>query len=78
MKLKKKSVLGREKCENFYVAGPQMYCRGHMETDPLTVVYHLPMQFVKRLYFMRLSVLDRHCFSQCAWCTVLAENVKIY
>ena len=30
---KKESQLGREKCDNFYGAG-------HMETDPLTVVYH--------------------------------------
>ena len=40
MKPKKKSQFGREKCDNFYGAGPQMYCLGHMETDPLTVVYH--------------------------------------
>ena len=35
MKPKKKSQLGREKCGNFYDAGPQ----GHIETDPFTVVY---------------------------------------
>ena len=33
-----------------------------METHPLTVVYLLPMQFVKRLYFIRFSVVGRHFF----------------
>ena len=35
------------------------------------------MQFVKGLYFLRLSVLGRQCFSIFAWCTVLIENMKV-
>ena len=35
------------------------------------------MQFVKWLYFLRLSVLGCQYFSIFVWCIVLIENIKI-